>query len=119
MTSFNRREAIEQLQAEAGDIERLVREALDAVASGAAEVPGTEVRDDRSGHHRDSGAHRHLRPIAGALWPTEILIGIEDVGRYDSPCIHFWVAPEEHRSTSWASMGTCEMSCPGSSTGRG
>ena len=88
MTSFNRREAIEQLQAEAGDIERLL------------EKPSTQwrlalqrFRGRRSGMI-GLGIIVTLvlvaifAPLLAPYGPTEILIGIEEVGRYDPPCIH-------------------------------
>ncbi len=95
MTAFNRRQAIEQLQAEAGDVDRLL------------EKPSTQWRLAlRRFRGRKSGMIglgiilflifvAIFAPFLAPYGPTEILIGVEDVSRYDPPCIHLLGCPED------------------------
>ena len=95
MTSPSQKKALEQLEREAADAKILF------------EKPLTQWRLTlRRFRQRKSGMIglgiitflilvAILAPILAPYGPNEILIGKEDVGRYDPPCIHLLGCPEE------------------------
>ena len=95
MTSPNHKKAIEQLEREAADAKTLY------------DKPLTQWRLTlRRFRQRRSGMIglgiisflilvAVLAPLLAPYGPNEILIGKEDVGRYDPPCIHILGCPEE------------------------
>ncbi len=95
MTSPNHKEAMEQLEREAANAKTLY------------EKPLTQWRLTlRRFRQRKSGMIglgiiaflilvAVLAPLLAPYGPNEILIGKEDVGRYDPPCIHILGCPEE------------------------
>ena len=95
MTVMNRREAIEQLEREAMDAKILY------------EKPLTQWRLAlRRFRQRKSGMIglgiitflvlvAIFAPLLAPYEPNQVLIGVEDVGRFDSPCVHVFGCPEE------------------------
>jgi ABC-type dipeptide/oligopeptide/nickel transport system permease subunit len=89
------REAIEKLESEAGDVDRLLQR------------PTTQLRLVlRRFRGRRSGMIglgivlflvliAIFAPFLAPYAPDEILIGKEDVSRYDPPCVHLFGCPEE------------------------
>lgn len=95
MTMLSRKEAIAKLQEEAGDVDRLL------------DKPSTQWRLAlRRFRGRRSGmiglgivttliVIAILAPLLAPYDPTDVLIGEEDVSRYESPCIHLLGCPDE------------------------
>jgi ABC-type dipeptide/oligopeptide/nickel transport system permease subunit len=95
MTIMNRKEAIERLEAEAGDVVRLY------------EKPVSQWRlAMRRFRSRKSGMIglcivtflilvAVFAPLIAPYDPDEVLIGKEDVSRRDPPCIHIFGCPED------------------------
>lgn len=95
MTLMNRQEAIDQLQQEALDSKRLFEKPL-----GQWRLVLRRFRQRKSGMIGLVIISFLIlvaifAPMLAPYGPTEILIGKEDVSRYDPPCIHAFGCPEE------------------------
>jgi len=91
----NRREVARQLESEAGDIDRLLEKPLTQWR-----LALRRFRGQRSGMIGLSiivflVMVALLAPILAPYGPAEILIGKEDVSRYDDPCVHLFGCPDD------------------------
>lgn len=88
MTMLSRREAIEKLQQEALDSKRLYERPLTQWRLAMRRFRGRKSGMIGLGIISALILVAILAPVLAPYEPTEILIGVEDVRRYDPPCIH-------------------------------
>ena len=129
MTRFSRKEALEQLESQALDIERLLEKPLSQWRLALRRFRGRKSGMIGLGvvvflilvaifagpiHIGDITVQRFsLAPYP----PNEVLIGVEDVSRYDPPSVHVLGCPEDQPphimglSRSLATPASCEHRC--------
>lgn len=88
MTMLNRREALERLEAEAGDASLLFEKPLTQWRLALRRFRGRRSGMIGLGIVILLILVALFAPLLAPYGPNEILIGKEDVGRYDKPCIH-------------------------------
>ncbi|HEY5684254.1 MAG TPA: ABC transporter permease [Acidimicrobiia bacterium] len=88
MTMISRREAIEKLQQQALDSKRLYDKPLTQWRLALRRFRGRKSGMIGLGIISMLVLVAIFAPIIAPYEPTEILIGVEEVGRYDPPCIH-------------------------------
>ncbi len=88
MTMISRREAIEKLQQQALDSKRLYDKPLTQWRLALRRFRGRKSGMIGLGIITMLVLVAIFAPIIAPYEPTEILIGVEEVGRYDPPCIH-------------------------------
>ncbi len=95
MTMLSHKEALERLEAEAGAVERLYKKPSTQWRLALRRFRGTKSGMIGLGIVGFLVWVAILAPVLAPYEPTEILIGKEDVRRYESPCVHLLGCPED------------------------
>lgn len=95
MTMLNRKEALERLQAEAGDAERLFERPLTQWRLALRRFRGRRSGMIGLGIVSALILVAVFAPLLAPYEPNAILIGVEEVGRYEAPCVHVLGCSEE------------------------
>ncbi|HSR43675.1 MAG TPA: ABC transporter permease [Acidimicrobiia bacterium] len=95
MTMLSRREALDKLLAEMSDVDRLFEKPLSQWRLALRRFRGRKSGMIGLGIVSTLILIAVLAPLIAPYGPTDILIGKEDVGRYDSPCVHLLGCDEE------------------------
>jgi len=95
MTMRSRKEALEQLESQALDTERLLEKPLSQWRLAMRRFRGRKSGMIGLGIVVSLILIAIFAPILAPYPPNEVLIGIEDVSRYDPPCVHAFGCPED------------------------
>lgn len=95
MKTFSRKEALEQLESQALDSERLLDKPLSQWRLAMRRFRGRKSGMIGLGIVVSLILVAIFAPILAPYPPNEVLIGVEDVSRYDPPCVHAFGCPED------------------------